>query len=127
MTRLDLEMALWGLGSYIDRTERTSPNFPDLIKMKHAYLRIHHYLIKTAKNSHQEVLLTKSVLRNLPDDIQGFPRFLPCNKSQSRHHFIPCIENDDVCHCAQLLQCNLEEEDETGREMPYFRSGLLQT
>ena len=109
MKRSDISLALLVLGLDIDRLERNG--FTNLMDMKHAYLRINHYLVKTATCSLQESRATADVLLSLSVDSDLKPNFLPCHKLPLQPHLLPCIGPDDVCHCAQLLQCNLEEDD----------------
>ena len=109
MTILDLERASWALGVFIDRLEKTSPSFPELMEFKHAYLRLHHCLVKATRRSHRESRLTRAALMAQPDDCLIVPSFLPCHKRPLQRRQLPCTCPDDICHCAQLLQCDLEE------------------
>jgi len=109
MKRSDLGLALLVLGLNIDRLEREG--FTDLMDMKHAYLRINHYMIKTSNVPPQEFQSTIDALLSLDEGHDLKPNWLPCNKSPLQRHRLPCIRLGDVCHCAQLLQCNVEEDD----------------
>ncbi len=105
----DLHLANLNLGLSIDRLEREG--FTDLDDMKHAWLRINKFLIKVSNISPQESLATAETLLSLDADSDLKPNFLPCRKRPLQRHLLPCIGPDDVCHCAQLLQCNIEESD----------------
>ena len=110
MTRADLEIANHALGLYINQWDDCPTNAEVITCLKHAYLRIHHYLVKTSKCSRQESRATGRVLLS-QSMVPLSPGWLPCHKLPLQRHRLPCIHPDDVCHCAQLLQCNLEEDD----------------
>ena len=109
MKRSDIALALLVLGLDIDRLEREG--FSDLMDMKHAYLRIKHYLVKTSTCSPEEFRATADALLSLADSSDLKPNFLPCHKRPLQRHRLPCSAPGDVCHCVQLLQCNLEDDD----------------
>ena len=111
MTQSDINIALLVLGLYIDRLERTGADEDETIHYKHAYLRINQYAIRLSNYSRQECHATLNVLRDLPDHHEFVPRWLPCHKLPLQPDSLPCIAPDDVCHCAKLLQCKLEEDD----------------
>lgn len=111
MTKSDLSAALGALGIYISRIDDCPTNAAELTFLKHAYLRIHHYLVETSSCSRQESRATIETLSSLPAGSHISPGWLPCHKTPIQPHLLPCIHPDDVCHCARLLQCNLEEND----------------
>ena len=112
MKREDLAVALSALGNYIGRIDDCPTNAVELTYLKHAYLRINHYLVKTSTCSPQEFRATIRALRGLPANSVLSPGWLPCHKLPIQHHLLPCIRPDDVCHCAKLLQCDADEEDD---------------
>lgn len=111
MTRADLEIALHALGQYIGRIDDCPTNAEFLTTLKHAYLRINHFLVKTSNVSRRESRATIRAIKSLRTDHPISPGWLPCHKLPAQDHLLPCIHPDDVCHCAKLLQCNLDEDD----------------
>lgn len=111
MTKADLAAALRALGYEIDRIEDHPINAPFRVPLVHAYLRIHHYLVKTSTYPLRESRATVRALLSLGANAGLRPCFLPCHKLPIQSHLLPCIRPDDVCHCAKLLQCDLEEDD----------------
>ncbi len=103
----DLALAVLALGLSIDRWEKSNDNSQDLLRLKHAYIRLDKVLAKAANYSLQESHEAASLLMRQADSHESRPGFLPCRKSESLRQKKPCIRHDEECHCAQLLQCEL--------------------
>jgi len=109
----DIAIACFVLGMAIDRHIKDGFAESALLKDKHSYLRLRNALINISNRPPQEFQARGVLLRSLAKEGKGLkPDWLPCNSAQSLLHSQPCSRRGEVCRCAQLLQCELDNVSE---------------
>ncbi len=108
MRKDDILLSLLALGLWITRMERSGDNGTILTPHKHAWLRLHWWMLKNPSFP-PTPSLTEEGLQTLQQIGHIEPSWLPCHKLPLHIDAQPCNSHSKFCHCAQLLQCELEE------------------
>jgi hypothetical protein len=119
----DIDTAKTCLGLYIDQMEKSGAGGFEFLKK--SYLRLHLFSRRQQNLSRKDGDAIRERLRHVVEVGQVFPLWLPCHNLQSGLHAQQCMLPDEVCHCAQLLNCELV--DTVPFETPNLKSPLLAT